>query len=109
MPILEVPKWVSVAESQHLSGWEWLFDRKNLPDRPGIYFVCSDDKSENPIKYIGQTQSLKKRWSYHHRMNDFKNLTKPYIYYSEYPLGRLDFLEKKYIEYIQPELNGLPL
>lgn len=48
-----------------------LSNRGDLPDVSGIYFVV--DERGVPVYYIGQAESLKKRWNSHDKMKVFEH------------------------------------
>jgi hypothetical protein len=86
--------------------------RKDLPTKPGIYYVGSGDF---PVMYIGISLNLRNRHLNHHRQSEFTELKNAVIRYrvvTEDLLNRISNLtenlrrlEKQAINYYQPELN----
>ncbi|MEA5553903.1 hypothetical protein VB713_23465 [Anabaena cylindrica UHCC 0172] len=86
--------------------------RKNLPAKPGIYYVGNSD---SPVMYVGFSHNLRSRHINHHRQSEFEVIEKAVIRYrvvTEDLLNRiynltesLRRLEKQAIKYYQPELN----
>lgn len=90
--------------------------RRDLPSKPGIYYVGSHDC---PVSYIGLTCNLKKRHANHHRQAQFEEMKCPVIRYRTLSdeilqeITNLDRilirLEKQAIKYYEPPLNGTPV
>ncbi|MBE9218432.1 hypothetical protein IQ222_06455 [Dolichospermum flos-aquae LEGE 04289] len=86
--------------------------RKNLPAKPGIYYVGNSD---SPVMYIGLSHNLRNRHINHHRQAEFEVIENAVIRYqvvTEDLLNRISNLaenlrrlEKQAINYYQPELN----
>ena len=77
------------------------FKRKNLPERPGLYFLLNGDE----ILYIGYSSNLRRRWNSRRRLMetvDPKYLEIGYILLSE-DEGLLQ--EVKYIKQFNPPFN----
>jgi hypothetical protein len=90
--------------------------RKNLPTKPGIYYVGNSDY---PVMYIGLSHNLRIRHKNHHRQSEFEEIENAVIRYrvvTEDLLNRISNLaenlrrlEKQAINYYQPELNRKPM
>ncbi|AFZ59431.1 hypothetical protein H6G54_07690 [Anabaena cylindrica FACHB-243] len=86
--------------------------RKNLPAKPGIYYVGNSDY---PVMYIGLSHNLRNRHLNHHRQSEFEEIENAVIRYrvvTEDLLNRISNLaenlrrlEKQAIKYYHPELN----
>lgn len=86
-----------------------LSDRRNLPDAPGVYFVI-DDRAV-PVYYIGQAESLKKRWVQHNKIKVFEHYDSDespmFICYLGVEGSRVDLLavETQAIKHFVPLMN----
>jgi hypothetical protein len=90
--------------------------RKDLPAKPGIYYVGNID---SPVMYIGLSHNLRNRHLNHHRQSEFEEIKNALIRYrvvTEDLLNRISNLsenlrrlEKQAINYYQPELNRKPV
>ncbi|WP_353931663.1 hypothetical protein WJM97_03500 [Okeanomitos corallinicola TIOX110] len=86
--------------------------RKDLPTKPGIYYVGNGD---SPVMYIGLSHNLRNRHLNHHRQSEFAEIENAIIRYrvvTEDLLNKISnlaenlrILEKQAINYYQPELN----
>jgi hypothetical protein len=87
-------------------------ERKDLPAKPGIYYVGNVD---SPVLYIGLSHNLRSRHLNHHRQSEFTEIDNAVIRYrivTEDLLDRISNLtenlrrlEKQAINYYQPQLN----
>ncbi|MBD2303033.1 GIY-YIG nuclease family protein [Nostoc sp. FACHB-190] len=77
-----------------------------LPMMAGVYFVTNFDT----IQYIGKAASLKSRWLNHHRIEQFRMLPNVRVHYllitDVNEITKLEVIEKAFIEYFTPLLNG---
>ncbi|TAE58143.1 MAG: hypothetical protein EAZ76_11505 [Nostocales cyanobacterium] len=88
------------------------YQRKDLPAKPGIYYVGNGD---SPVMYIGLSHNLRNRHLNHHRQSEFAEIENAVIRYrvvTEDFLNKISNLaenlrrlEKQAINYYQPELN----
>lgn len=86
--------------------------RKDLPAKPGIYYVGNGDY---PVSYIGFSHNLRNRHINHHRQSEFAEIANAVIHYRVVTEDLLDRiynltenlrrLEKQAINYYQPQLN----
>lgn len=76
---------------------------KKLPKTSGIYFVY-----DGPVcLYVGQARNLKERWAGHHRKEQIaQKYPDANITWLNAQESELDTLEKKYIQELEPRLNG---
>lgn len=76
---------------------------KTLPGSSGIYFVYDGPD----CLYVGQARNIKERWAGHHRKKQIAqkhpNATITWVEAKE---GELDSLERRYIQELDPKLNG---
>lgn len=81
-----------------------LGENYNLPDSPGIYFVCD---AAYRVWYIGiSISSLRKRHQNHERIYDFEEHDAQWIYYRQWDnIGDLHEWEAENIQKFQPPLN----
>jgi len=79
----------------NLPCWE-IKNKKSLPQLSGIYFVIN---RKNELLYIGKTENLKKRFSNHHRIEQFKD-HKVFLFTTK----ELE-LESMFLDSLEPELN----
>jgi hypothetical protein len=81
-----------------------LTERKNLPPRPGIYFVFNQSEE---LVYIGRTISLCLRWSKHHRLQELLRMPHARIaWFAHDDVEDLPAIEAAFISKCQPQLNG---
>lgn len=86
-----------------------LTDRRDLPDAPGVYFVV--DERCSPVYYIGQAESIKKRWIQHNKIQVFEHYDSAespmFIYYLEIEGSQVDRLavESRAIKHFVPLMN----
>lgn len=84
--------------------WIPIEGYRGLPVSPGVYFVVSH---EDTVLYVGRSQSIRKRWLTHERLQEF--LSKPGIriaWLSVVDIDALPKLEEAYIEHLKPLHNG---
>ena len=74
-------------------------ERKQLPDRPGIYFVLDGAT----VLYIGRAVNLRNRWAQHHRLAQVGSAKIAYQEVSDPAM--LDAVEIACIDHFQPTLN----
>ena len=80
-----------------------VVDRRQLPDSPGIYFVLGTD---NQVFYVGRAQSLRQRWSQHHRLAEFLSIAEGKIAWLPVAaFEQLHALECAYIALYAPPYN----
>lgn len=77
-----------------------------LPECPGIYFVTS----QSEVFYVGRSMNIRARFTSHHKLNEFKELEDPKVYWINInvPEQELDFIERGHISAFSPCLNTLP-
>lgn len=75
-----------------------------FPDAMGIYFVLSSDGT---ILYIGQSYSIRHRWSNHHKREAVRAVPEARLaWLLTDPETDLIALERSLIEQIKPPMNG---
>ena len=81
-----------------------LEDRKQLPEKPCIYFAI--DRNE-VIQYIGRSVNLQQRWGQHHRHGQLKAMGDVKVAWLEVSdPSLLPEIEDAAIAHFEPPLNG---
>jgi len=82
-----------------------LTERRKLPNRPGVYLAIN---SLGIVQYVGQSISLKQRWSGHNRLDELTVLQDIQISWIECDTALLPDIEAALLDYFKPPLNNKP-
>lgn len=80
-----------------------LESRRDLPTDPCIYFAID---GQGLVQYVGKAKNLRNRWGGHHHYNDFTRMSNVRIAYIAVDVDLLSAVERSFIEWIAPPLNG---
>ena len=79
-----------------------LLDKKRLPELSAVYF-CID--SSGNVLYIGKSKNLNRRWLWHHRRTQLKDIDGVCLAWMETPSELLLEVESALITWFKPSLN----